>query len=54
MLGDGLVIIVIALIVFGPMILKARKKSDERLNVEARLTFAECNTLHSLTRTHAF
>ena len=29
MMGEWLVIIVIALVVFGPMVLKARKKSDD-------------------------
>jgi Sec-independent protein translocase protein TatA len=29
MLGELVVILVIALIVFGPMLLKARKKSDD-------------------------
>ena len=29
MIGEVLIIIVIALIVFGPMILKARKKTDD-------------------------
>jgi len=29
MIGEVLIILVIALIVFGPMLLKARKKSDD-------------------------